>query len=133
MPAEVKTDYLEARRIVAVSPRGAAGLLRLALQKLIATLDESENLNTAIGNLVKRGLDPTVQQALDVVRVVGNNALHPGEMDVTDDRATALALFGLVNEITEAMIARPARVAQLYASLPAGARDAVERRDASKG
>jgi hypothetical protein len=64
------------------------------------------------------------------VRVVGNNAVHPGEMDVNDDPRTALALFGLVNEITEAMIARPRRIAELYGSLPEGAREAVAKRDA---
>ena len=81
---------------------------------------------------MERGLDPTVQQALDVVRVVGNNALHLGEMDVNDSPQTAMALFGLVNEITEAMIARPRRIAELYGSLPKGARAAVAKRDAPK-
>ena len=129
MPEAVRGDYDEAADIVGRSPRGAAGLLRLAIQKLVLEMEPTSNLNDGIKKLVEKGLDPTVQQALDVVRVVGNNALHPGEMDVNDDPRTALALFGLVNEITEAMIARPRRVAELFGSLPEGAREAVARRD----
>lgn len=130
MPEAVRFDYEEAADIAARSPRGAAGLLRLAIQKLVNELEPDKNLNDGIGKLVERGLDPTVQQALDIVRVVGNNALHPGEMDVNDSPQTAMALFGLTNEITEAMIARPRRVAALYGTLPEGAREAVVKRDA---
>ena len=132
MPDAVRADYGEAAIIAAQSPRGAAGLLRLAIQKLVNELEPTRDLNAGIGKLVERGLDPTVQQALDVVRVVGNNALHLGEMDVNDSPQTAMALFGLVNEITEAMIARPRRIAELYGSLPKGARAAVAKRDAPK-
>jgi hypothetical protein len=93
MPADVKVDFIEAVEIVNKSPRGAAALLRLAIQKLMPHLNErGKNLNDAIGNLVKNGLDQRVQKALDVVRVTGNNAVHPGELDLKDDTATAMQL-----------------------------------------
>jgi len=129
LPEDVAGDYAEAASIVNASPRGAAALLRLAVQKICAELGEKGGLDDAIGKLVQRGLDPTVQQALDVVRVIGNNAVHPGEINVEDHRDTALALFTLVNEITEAMISRPKRIRALYESLPSGAIDAIARRD----
>jgi hypothetical protein len=130
MPDDVRSEYEEARGVLPKSPRGAAALLRLAIQKLCGQLyPKDADLNTAIGALVKQGLPVRVQQALDVVRVIGNNAVHAGQIDLKDDAETAQSLFGLVNVITEIMIAQPKEIERLYGGLPEGARAAIERRD----
>jgi len=130
MPDDVKADYSEAREVLSSSPRAAVALLRLALQKLTIELGESgDNLNNDIGSLVRKGLLASVQKALDAVRVIGNNAVHPGQIDLKDDQATAIALFGLVNTIVEQMITQPRRVDELYRMLPESAREAIVRRD----
>lgn len=130
LPDEVKDDYEEARAILAQSPRGAAALLRLAIQKLCVHLEESgKNLNDDIASLVKKGLHVKVQQALDAVRVIGNNALHPGQIDIKDDQETAAKLFSLVTLIAEHMISQPKHVEEMYKQLPEGQREAIERRD----
>jgi Domain of unknown function (DUF4145) len=130
MPNDVKTDFVEAAEIVSKSPRGAAALLRLAIQKLMPHLEEGgDNLNASIANLVKKGLDKKVQQALDVVRVTGNNAVHPGELDLKDDTATAMQLFALVNIIVQSTISAKTQIEAMYASLPSGALKAIEKRD----
>jgi hypothetical protein len=132
MPEEPRADYNEAREIVGLSPRGACALLRLALQKLSKELGEKgKDLNTDIGNLVKKGLGVQIQQALDSVRVIGNNSVHPGEFDVTDDSKTATTLFECMNLIVEQMISQPRRMSELYGKLPQGAKDQIEARDKS--
>ena len=132
LPVEVAKDYREAGAILNESPRGAAALLRLAIQKICIHLGGSgANINNDIGALVKKGLDFRVQKALDVVRVIGNNAVHPGQIDISDDRATAEKLFGLINIIADVMITQPAHIAEMYGSLPQGALDQIARRDNS--
>jgi hypothetical protein len=74
-------------------------------------------------------LSPKIQQALDIVRVVGNNAVHPGRIDLRDDRETALQLFALINLIGDVMITQPKHLDELYQSLPQAARDAIKQRD----
>ena len=67
---------------------------------------------------------------MDVVRVVGNNAVHPGSLDMKDDTKTAHKLFALVNLIAEVMISQPKHVEAMYDSLvPEGAKDAISKRD----
>jgi len=131
LPPDIAADYREAAAIVNLSPRGAAALLRLTIQKLCSHIvgEPVRDLDAAIGQLVREGLRTPVQQALDVVRVTGNNAVHPGQIDLTDDTAMAIALFDLVNLITEAMISEPRRIAEMFNDLPTGAREAIERRD----
>lgn len=130
LPDDIRRDYEEAGAILDISPRGSAALLRLAIQKLCIHLGESgKNINDDIASLVKRGLDKRVQQALDVVRVIGNNAVHPGHMDITDDKDIARTLFGLVNLIAEKMISEPKHVQSLFDSLPEGTRKQIEKRD----
>lgn len=132
MPQDVAADFNEAREVLGKSPRASAALLRLAIQKLCKHLGQpGENINKDIGGLVKAGLPLRIQKALDIVRVIGNNAVHPGELDLRDDRETALALFGLVNFIIEEMIIRPREIDEIYNKLPPGALNQITQRDQS--
>jgi len=131
LPEDIKNDYNEAKGIVNISPRGAAALLRLAVQKLCIHLGEKgTNINDDIKNLVKKGLPETMQQALDSVRVIGNNAVHPGTIDLNDDIEIAYALFGFVNIICETLISQPKKVKEYYEKyIPENIRSGIEKRD----
>jgi len=128
---DIKSDYYEAASVAAKSPRAAAALLRLCVQNLCKQLGlPAQNLNADIGELVKRGLNPDVQKALDALRVIGNNAVHPLEMDLRDDRETAVSLFSLINYIADQMITYRSKLESLFKSLPEGAKQQIKKRDA---
>lgn len=134
IPPDILQDFNEARSILNLSPRGAAALLRLAIQKLVKHLGEKGvNINDDIASLVKQGLSPLVQKSLDVVRVVGNEAVHPGTIDLRDNRDVASALFRLVNLIAEQMISHPKHVSDLYDNVvPDSKKQQIAKRDAAK-
>lgn len=133
MPEDCQSDYEEARDIVGRSPRGAVALLRLCLEKLLTHLgQEGKSINDAIKALVVDGLSPRIQQALDICRVVGNNAVHPGELDINDTPDIAHQLFKMINFIVEDRITRPKEVQALFDQLPQGAVEAIAKRDAAK-
>jgi hypothetical protein len=128
---DIQDDYLEAANVLTDSPRSAAAILRLALQKLCKQLGEKgKNINDDIGALVKRGLNPTIQKSLDALRITGNNAVHPGELDLTEDTDRVIKLFGLINFIAQKMITEPKEIGEFYDGLPDDAKEAVEKRDA---
>jgi hypothetical protein len=131
---EIKRDYLEARSIVNKSSRGAAALLRLCIEKLCDDLRaQGKDLNEKIGYLVReKNLHKTIQRSLDLVRVVGNEAVHPGTMDLRDDKGTALRLFGLINLIAGTMITLPKQIQDMFDKLPDGKKKGIENRDKRK-
>lgn len=130
IPEEIRRDYEEAGHVLKHSPRSAAALLRLVIQKLCKTLGESgNNLNSDIGSLVKKGLDSKVQKALDVVRVIGNNAVHPGTIDIRDDTETARILFDLVNIIVDKTISEKRKIEEIYSVLSPDQLEAIRKRD----
>ena len=82
-----------------------------------------------IGNLVARGLDEKIQQALDYCRVIGNNAVHAGQIDVEDDPAIIPTLFHLTNDIACELITKPREMKERYNNLSPGIRKAIDDRD----
>jgi hypothetical protein len=129
-PDDIRQDIEEARDVYPTSARASAALMRLALQKLMPHLGESgKNINDDIAALVKKGLPVTIQKALDSVRVIGNNAVHAGQIDLQDSPETALSLFRLFNFIVEKMVTEPKQVTTIYDALPTNAKDAIAKRD----
>lgn len=130
MPESVRQVYDEAKEIYSKSPRASAALLRLGLQNLCKDLGEKgDNINDDIKSLVKKGLPSSVQKALDSIRVIGNNAVHPGTIDLNDESNVARTLFEILNFIIEKMITEPKKIDEIYDLLPEGAKQQIKKRD----
>ena len=135
MEQEIQELYREASAIVIDSPKGATALLRLALQLLLKQLGKpGKNINNDIKGLVADGLSPKIQQALDLLRVVGNNAVHPGQIDLDDGRDIALKLFHVLNFIADEMITKPKELELLYGDVvPDETKQHINERDGKGG
>ena len=130
-PKNVKSLYEEAASICSRSPRAACALLRLAIERICNELNaKGKNLDEKIADLVKGGLSKDTQKALDVVRVVGNKAVHPGQIDLdVDDISTAYKLFSLIRIIVQRLITEPTTINNLYDNLPAAIKSQISKRD----
>jgi Domain of unknown function (DUF4145) len=128
---DIKVLYYEAAAIFNDSPRGATALLRLALQKLLKQVGKSgENINNDIKELVTEGLSPKIQKALDLLRVVGNNAVHPGQINLEDNSEIALKLFQILNFIADEMITKPKELESFYSDVvPEETQEHIKKRD----
>ena len=128
LPDEVKKLYVEAGSVAQLSPRSCCALLRLALQELLIQLGESGKINSAIESLDQQGLDSRIKEALHTVRVIGNQAVHPGKIDF-DEFIDTNVLFELLNAIARDRITMPRERAEMYDKLPKGDRDFIEQKD----
>ncbi len=132
MPEDIKELYDEARNIFYLSPKGSCAILRLALQKLcnrLANKPENANLDETIKELVANGLPATLQKSMDAIRVIGNEAVHPGQIDIDDNKDIASALFKLLNIIVEKLIVEPKQIDDIYNILPKVKIDGINKRD----
>ena len=128
LPDDIKQVYDEAAAIADQSPRSACALLRLAIEMLLEHRGKTGNLNTNIKNLVKEGIDQRIQQALDIVRVTGNHAVHSGEI-VFDDTTDVQALFNLINITTVVLITQPNQIQEIYDNLPEKDKKEIAKRN----
>lgn len=130
MPEEILSEYIEAREVFSISAKSSAALLRLSIQKLMPILGEKgENINSDIASLTKKGLPQIVQQAFDVCRVIGNNAVHPGTIDLNDKPENVKTLFSIINFIIEEKISKPKLIENMYNLLPENNLKAINKRD----
>lgn len=131
MPEDVVQDYEEARLVAHYSPRASAALLRLALQKLCRHLGEpGQHIDTDIRSLAKKPeFGERLVRAADTLRIAGNNAVHPGEMNEQDIDNICNGLFDLLNLIVYAGITQPQEWDKMYQGLPEKPRQAAEKKD----
>ena len=121
MPDAVKERYIEASKVVGLSPISAAALLRLALQVLLKEIlqDESSGkIHTDIQKLMDKPIDSSLVKALDIIRITGNESVHPGTLDLNEDKEDALYLFDLLNMICDQFFTQPRKMHEMYEKMP---------------
>lgn len=121
MPDKVREIYEEASMVLRDSPRASCALLRLALQELMRYLKENidgysglkiENLNQDIKEVINIGNfhqaeKEMIEEAMNSVRLIGNRAVHPSELDINDNPEIANILFEMINFIVGEIITKP--------------------------
>lgn len=129
---EVRAVYEEASSVLPTSPRSAAALLRLALQMMcIEAKLPGKRIDDDIQALIDtKALRPIITTAMDVVRITGNQAAHPGEIDLNDDSDMALRMFALINVIASDLYTQAREIGELLGKLPGNALKGIETRAA---
>lgn len=112
-PRAVRDLHLEARAICQASPRGAAALLRLALDKLLVELGYSSG---GLADRLKEARDggtlsPQIYDAALAVKLLGDNGVHPGEIDLHELPTSAASMMEFLNLVVEETIIRERRIA----------------------
>lgn len=121
MPENVKEIYEEASLVLGDSPRASCALLRLALQELMKYLKENievysklknRNIDEDIKEIIDignfyQGQKDVLKEAMDSIRLVGNKASHPSELDINDNSEIANILFEMINFIVGEIITKP--------------------------
>ncbi|MEE0845229.1 MAG: DUF4145 domain-containing protein [Eggerthellaceae bacterium] len=121
MPDDIKSKYVEASKVLSVSPASAAALLRLALQivlKQILGNDSTGKIYDDLKILKERSFNSRLIQACDIIRVNGNEAVHPGTINLEEKRDDALYLFTLLNMICDQFFSQPRRMDEMYEQIP---------------
>ncbi len=143
MAPEIKSLYEEAARVLPLSRRAGAALIRAALEKQVKALDadapKGSRLDDRIARLSSRVSTP-LGELLDIIRHVGNASLHDdGDDDLVlmylsgnngaDDIAEML--FDAINDLVDELVARPSATRALWEKLPEGVRQTIERKRSS--
>lgn len=120
MPDDVKVLYQEAALIFQLSPRSAAALIRLALEKLCEYLGvRKKNIKESIEELAKQQIIPfRVAQAADNIRLIGNANVHAGIIgdEILEDINPAI--FTYINLIVDYAITKPKEIDEINALFP---------------
>jgi hypothetical protein len=137
LPPNVASLYDEAAAVLPHSRRAAAARCRAALEQLARQLTSDLPQTVKLdGRLValSRIVSEATLQALNIVRHVGNTALH-GEKDGDesavmyldeDDSSIAEVFFLALNALAEEKIAQPRRIQEMYETLPENVRKSFE-------
>lgn len=113
---DIKHLYREASNIFHDSPRAAAALLRVCIEKLCRSLiSQKGSLHDCINKLRDtKGLNSQIVDTLHICRVIGNEAVHSGTIDFEEDSDKVKFHFFLVNDIADELVSKPKQIQESY-------------------
>lgn len=119
LPDKVHSLYLEAASISCKSPRASAGLFRLCLEKLLDELGIKQgNLHHRLKMLQELDINHRALQAADLIRCLGNKAMHGGEIDFDESPDAPVLLAQLINYVALNFLTLPAQIEKLHKAIP---------------
>jgi hypothetical protein len=106
-PEFVEGDFEQAAAILNNSPREAAALMRVCIQKLVPLLkQEGKSLNDYMSSLVRKGLEVEIRQAVEVLQVLRNETGQPTSLETQEDKEMALRFFDSLKAVLERRMLR---------------------------
>ncbi|WP_461672461.1 DUF4145 domain-containing protein [Priestia megaterium] len=135
MPEDIASLYNEARSIAHLSPKSAAGLLRLALENLLIYLGAKKNSKNNIDTMIQNLIDDEiisasghVRKALDSIRALGNAGVHPSGINLDENPQSVFLLFKVLNFIVDKMITEKKVMEEIYSLIPQNNRERLDVR-----
>lgn len=116
MPQNIKDLYIEASSVFELSPRSALAIIRLALDLLCIELgaNNKDSLYNKVEWLYNENvINSEIKELAHGVRGLGNDAVHPRNIDDQIDKNDAELVFELLNIIVEEKITKVNRKNEL--------------------
>ena len=116
MPQNIKDLYIEASSVFELSPRSSLAIIRLALDLLCIELgaDNKDSLYNKVEWLYNENvINSEIKELAHGVRGLGNDAVHPRNIDDQIDKNDAELVFELLNIIVEEKITKANRKNEL--------------------
>ena len=80
--------------------------------------DSTGNIYRDINKLKDQSIDTNLIRALDIIRISGNESVHPGTLDLNENRDDAIYLFALLNMICDQFFTQPRKMQEMYERMP---------------
>jgi hypothetical protein len=98
----VEEDFEEAAAILNKSPRGAAALMRVCIQKLLPLLkDNGMDRSHYDSALMRKGLEVEIQQAMEVLQVLQSDSAQLTTFESQEDKEMAFRIIDSLKAILE--------------------------------
>lgn len=100
LPEDIMAEFVEAAKILNISPLGSAAILRDSIRNLCSHLEnQGYDIDIDVAEILRDGPGSHIQESRSTVHVGASDAVHPGQIDPANDRESAVRLFHLINAI----------------------------------